>query len=378
MSNSLVKKVVNALIAPVIALVIAAVVSSIALLLAGHSPIAAVRAMTNYVTTTDSFVVILNRAAPLYVVALGVAIGFKMNLFNIGADGQYRLAALIAAAAGAAMDLPRVIQIVLIMMIAMAVGGFWAAIPGVLKVTRGVNEVVTTIMLNYVATGLSAYLLATYFYNREIKKTKNVVETHSIPKSGRLPDLDGLLARLGVHLPRLTHMHSFILVAALVGVAFYLLVWRTRFGYDLRMTGASAAAARSSGVNPKRMVVTTIIISGALSGLAAMGFLLTDFPKYDQGFPLGLAFTGIAVALLGRNHPGGIAAAAFFWAGIERASQGLSTVNIPGEITKILQGTLLIGSVIAFELVRRRNLRNAVRHASFVTSVPTDVEGVPA
>ena len=378
MNNSSVKKVVNGLIAPVIALVIAAVVSSIALLLAGHSPIVAVRAMTHYVTTTDSFVVILNRGAPLYVVSLGVAIGFKMNLFNIGADGQYRLAALIAAAAGAAMDLPRVIQIVLIMVIAMAVGGFWAAIPGVLKVTRGVNEVVTTIMLNYVATGLSAYLLATYFFNRAVKTAKNVVETHSIPKSGRLPDLDGLLAHVGVHLPRLTHLHGFLPIAALVGVAFYLLVWRTRFGYDLRMTGASAAAARSSGVNPKRMVVTTIIISGALSGLAAMGFLLTDFPKYDQGFPLGLAFTGIAVALLGRNHPGGIAAAAFFWAGIERASQGLSTVNIPGEITKILQGTLLIGSVIAFELVRRRNLRNAVRHASFITNMPTDVGGVPA
>ena len=378
MNTSMLKKIGNGLIAPVVAIVISAIVSSLALIFAGHSPIDAIRAMTKYVTTTDSLVTILNRGAPLYVVALGLAIGFKMNLFNIGADGQYRLAALIAAAAGSAMSLPRVIQILLIMIIAMAVGGLWGAVPGVLKVTRGVNEVVSTIMLNFVATGISAYLLAVYFFNRQVKKTKNVVETNSIPKSGKLPDLNGLLADIGIHLPRLSHLHGYLPVAMVVGILFYLLVWRTRFGYDLRMSGASAATARASGVNPKRMVLTTIILSGALSGLAAMGFLLTDFPKYDQGFPLGLALaSGVPVALLGRNHPAGIAVAAFFWAGIERASQGLSTVNIPGEITKILQGTLLISSVIAFELVRRRNLRNAVKQAAEVTHA-VDVEGAPA
>ena len=281
MNRSVLRRIRSALIAPALAVAVAIVVSSIALLASGHSPIDALRAMITFVDSKSSFVTILNKSAPLYVVSLGVAIGFKMNLFNIGADGQYRLAALIAAAAGAGMNLPRVIQIVLIILIAMAVGGAWAAIPGVLKVTRGVNEVVSTIMLNFVATGISAFLLTEYFRN---KRVQNVAETRQLPKSGRLPTLNGLLDTFGFHLPRGTVLNGYLPIAILVGVAFYLLVWRTQFGYELRMTGANAAAARTAGVNSGAMVIKTIVISGMLAGLAAMGFLLCDFPKYNEGF----------------------------------------------------------------------------------------------
>lgn len=354
----------SALLAPTIAVVASVIVSSIALEVSGHSPTAALRVMFDYVTTTDSLVTILNRAAPLYVVSLGVAIGFKMNLFNIGADGQYRLAALIAAGASSAYSLPKPIHILSVMLIAMAVGAAWAAIPGVLKVTRNVNEVVSTIMLNFVATGLSAYLLVNYMRNAN---QPNVAETKSVPKSAQIPSLNGVLDNLGLGLPRLTVLNGFLPVAIVVGILFYLLIYRTRFGFDLRITGASPAAARSSGVSPAGMIVKTIIISGALAGLAATGFLLTDFTKYNETFPLGLPFTGIAVALLGRNHPGGVAVAAFVWMGIEQASRGLLDENIPPEISKILLGSLLISSVISFEVVRRRTLTRAIRQAAAVT-----------
>src|SRR3954452_10425390 len=163
MNQPLIKRIVSALVAPAIAVAVAVVVSSITLLLSGNSPIEALRAMANYFFTPDSIVATLNRAAPLYVVSLAVAIGFKMNLFNIGVDGQYRLAALFGAAVGAELHMPRILSIIAVMLVAMLVGAAWAAIPGVLKVTRNVNEVVSTIMLNFVATGLTAYLLLTYF-----------------------------------------------------------------------------------------------------------------------------------------------------------------------------------------------------------------------
>ena len=127
-----------------------------------------------------------------------MAIGFKMNLFNIGVDGQYRLAALFAAAAGAALDLPAPFQISVILLVAMAVGGAYAAIPGVLKVTRGVNEVVSTIMLNFVATGITAYLLANNFRNEAVTLQ---AETEPLPPSGRLPPMNGFLEKFGIDLP---------------------------------------------------------------------------------------------------------------------------------------------------------------------------------
>ncbi len=355
------RRLLAGLVAPAIAVAISLIISSLTLLLTGNSPVAAYKAMAEYLFTTDSIVATLNRVGPLYIVALGVAIGFKMNLFNIGADGQYRLAAVFGAAIGAELHLPRVLHIVAIILITMIVGAMWAAIAGVLKVTRNVNEVVSTIMLNFIATGLSAYLLTTYFRNQNVD---NVAETKVIPESGRLPSLNGFFENFGFHFPRLAVLNGFLPIAILVGIGFYLLVWRTRFGFDLRMTGANAAAARSSGVNPKAMIMKTIMISGALAGLAASGFLMTDFPKYSDTFPLGLAFTGIAVALLGRNHPAGIAVAALVWQGVETAARGLLDEQIPPEISKIMLGSLLMSSVISFEVVRRRQLESGIRHAA--------------
>jgi len=375
MNQPLFKRLLSGLVAPAIAVAVAVVVSSITLLLSGNSPVEALRAMADYFFTTDSIVATLNRVGPLYVVSLAVAIGFKMNLFNIGVDGQYRLAALFAAALGAELHLPRVLHIVAVMLIAMLVGAAWAAIPGVLKVTRNVNEVVSTIMLNFVATGLTAYLLITYFRNKNVE---NVSETKAVPPSGRLPTLNGVVENLGFHFPRLTELNGFLPIAIVVGILFYLLVWRTRFGFDLRMTGANKAAARASGVNPSAMIMKTILISGALAGLAASGFVLTDFPKYSDAFPLGLAFTGIGVALLGRNHPAGIAVAALVWQGIDTASRGLLDVQIPPEITIIMLGTLLMSSVISFEVVRRRRLDATIKEAGVAATPTAPVVGAPS
>ncbi len=123
-----------------------------------------------------------------------------------------------------------------------------------------------------------------------------------------------------------------------------MLVWRTRFGFDLRAMGANPAAARASGINPKAMIMKTMLISGGIAGLVAVGPLLGDpqFHRYTEQFPTLLGFTGIAVALVGRNHPVGIAFAALLFAYIERATQVFALQNIPQEISKIMQGSIIL------------------------------------
>jgi simple sugar transport system permease protein len=354
-------KLVYGLAAPVLAAAAAFVISSIALLAIGENPLDAFQAMWDAISSADAVANIINIAGPYYVMGLAVALGFKMNLFNIGADGQYRLGALMAAAAGAAVSLPAPLHVLFILAVAMLAAGAYAAIPATLKVTRGVNEVVSTIMLNFIATGITAYLLTVYLRDKDIQLQS---ETKELPRSGWLPTLNRALSWVGYHLPSGTAIEGFIVIAVITGIGFYLLVYRTRFGFDLRASGANARAALSSGVSPNAMIMKTFILSGAIAGLAGMGPLLSEFHKYGDTFPTALGFTGIAVALLGRNHPAGIAAAAVVWAGIEQASRGLPTVGVPPEIGKIIQGTLLLSAVVAFEVVRRYGQAAQVRDAA--------------
>jgi ABC-type uncharacterized transport system permease subunit len=362
-------RIVYALVAPAIAAVIALVVSSVALLVSGNSPVETFQTMWQYLDSSDSVINVLNRAVPYFVAGVAVAIGFKMGLFNIGADGQYRLAALLAAAAGAAVTLPAPIHVGFVLLVAIVVGAAYAGIAGVLKVTRGVNEVVSTIMLNFIATGISAFLLAEYLRNESVDL---ISETDPLPRSAWIPSLNSLLEKFGFHLPPGTVLQGFLPFAIVIGVVFYLVVWRTRFGFELRTTGVNPSAARASGVNPKAMVLKTIMLSGAAAGLIGMAPLLCDpqLHKYSDTFPTALGFTGISIALLGRNSPGGIAVAALVWAALERAGQSLPPIGVPQEIVQILQGTLLLSAVIAFEVVRRFAAAATVREAARQTHPP--------
>ena len=326
-----------------------------------RSPIAAFGAMLEYGRRTDSLISIVNRAVPLFLAGLAVAIGFKMNLFNIGVEGQYRLAGLLAAAVGGAVVLPAPLHIALIIAVAMAVGASWAGIAGVLKVTRGVHEVISTIMLNFISIGLAQYLLATYL-QAERGPQDLIIKTASIPPSGRIPSLNPLLAAFGIETRQ--DLFGFVMVALLVGVLFYVVVWRTRFGFDLRASGTNPDAARVSGVDPGRMIIKTMLLSGAIAGLVGMSDLLGFFHQYTLDFPVGLGFTGIAVALVGRNQPVGIALAALLFGFIERSAQILDFEDIPKEIITIMQGVIILSVVIAYEIVRRLSQAQEVRAAA--------------
>jgi simple sugar transport system permease protein len=303
-----------------------------------------------------------------------------MGLFNIGVDGQYRLAAVIAAAAGAAVDMPAPLHVAFILIVAMAVGCAWASVPAALKVTRGVNEVISTIMMNFVATGLAAYLLQNHFKVPDDPISK----TELIDESGRIGTLDWLLDWFGIDLPNGSHLQGFLVIAIVLGVAFHLLITRTVFGFELSATGINPTAAGIGGVATRRMTVRTLLLSGAIAGLVGMAPLLNEFHRYaESGFPTQLAFTGIAVALLGGNHPVGIAIAAFVFAFIERGSVALDNLSVPTEISRIMQGSLILAGVIGYEVVRRRSVAAktsavaAISPSSHPSSPSSGTEVVP-
>ena len=345
-------RILLSLAAPAAALVFSIVLSALALQLSGNDPSDALSAMWDYGNRTNVRISIINEAVPLYLSGLAVAVGFKMGLFNIGVEGQYGLAALLAAGVGGAVDLPAPLHLALIVFVAMAVGGAWAGVAGVLKVTRNVHEVISTIMLNFIATGLGAYLLAHYLKEEGPAGGLNV-KTPEIPASGQFPSLNSLLDAVGIEVPRGSNLQGFVLVAIVAGFGYHVLVSRLRFGFDLRASGINPWAAQTSGVAPRAMVVRTMIISGAIAGLVGLSALLGFSHQYTLDFPTGFGFAGIAAALLGRNHPVGIAIGALIFSYLNKSAQILDLEDIPKEIVTIMQGIIIISVVVAYEVVRR-------------------------
>ena len=361
------RKLLELIGAPFAAFGVAFVVSSIVLVLAGYNPLDAFDAMWSHINGTDALVDALNDAAPYYVSGLAAAIGFKMGLFNIGVEGQYRMAAFWAAVIGAKVSLPAVLHVPFILIVAMLVGGAWASVPGVLAVKRNVNVVISTIMLNSITVALVALWLKDSHFRYRPNPADLVPKTKTLDRSAWMPDLNAAIEKIGFHFPASTRLHGYLVLAAVVGAVFYVLVWRTRFGFDLRMSGANPSAARASGVSPNRMIMMTMLMSGALAGLVGMGQMLSEGHLFGDQFPTGLGFAGIAVALLGRNHPAGIAFAAFVWSALETASIGLSNVEIPQEIAKIMQGTLLLSAVVVYEIIKRQSAAATLRAAAETT-----------
>ncbi|AEW96142.1 MULTISPECIES: ABC transporter permease [Streptomycetaceae] len=346
------ERVALGIAAPVLAVVAAFVVTSLVLLATGKEPFRAFQIMFDYGFKSDSQVYILNKATTYYLAGLAVAIGFRMNLFNIGVDGQYRLAAFMAAVVGGSVSLPGILQVPLIIVVAMLVGAMWAGIAGLLKVSRGVSEVIATIMLNSIATAVISYLLQPGRL-AHLDSNTNSVHTTVLPKSGWFFSITPN--------PQAGSIEGFIVIAALAGLVYWFVLSRTRFGFDLRTVGQSESAAHAGGVNVKRMVVTSMVISGAVAGLVGMPALLNEAHQYSTEFPTGIGFTGIAIALLGRNQPVGIAIGALLWGFLDRTSNWLEFNGYDKEIVGVMQGVIVLSVVIAYELVRRYGIRRQQR-----------------
>ncbi len=367
MNADTVRRVGLSVAAPLLAVVLSVLITSVVLAVAGHDPVDTVQQMIDYAKKPRTQALILNSAVTYYFAALAVAFGFRMNLFNIGVDGQYRLAALLAAAVGGAVDLPPVLDVTLLLVVAVLVGGLWAAVAGLLKVYRGISEVISTIMLNSITTALIAYLLTTDKLGEQAPGSNNV-GTPTIPAAGRVPGID-LIPDSSLQ------VYGLIVLAVVVGFLFWFVMERSRFGFELRATGRNEEAAVASGVNVKRMVLISMAISGGLAGLVGMPQLLGSSYTYSLDFPAGLGFTGIAIALLGRNTALGVAIGSLLFGFLDNSSQILDLQGVPKEIVMITQGVIVLSVVIAYELVRRYRIVAQQREVGRRLSEPTDPAG---
>lgn len=335
------KSVGLSVLAPAIAVVMSILVTTLVIAAVGSSPGEFWSTMFE-VPKPRLRVDIVNQTAMIYISAVAAAIGFRMGLFNIGLEGQYTIASFTAASFAGAAYLSGSLNVAASIVIAMLVGAAWAGIAGVLRTTRGVSEVISTIMLNSIAITLVGYWL-----NRYGVHEGNSTHTTNLAKDSRVTGFSPFEAKDG-------QIWGLTLLALAVGVGFWLLLNKTRFGFDLRASGQSETAARASGVNPKRMIVISMLLSGAVAGLIWMPALFGKAPNYGSSFQAGLGFLGIAVALLGRNRPLGMLFGAVLFAFLSVKSNDLTfATDVSPSIVQITQGVAVLAVVIAYEAVRR-------------------------
>jgi len=336
-----------AVLAPVIAVLIAMLATSLVIMLTtSGSGVSDFWRIILSKPENRILVNIINQSGMIYLSAVAAAIGFRMGLFNIGVEGQYTLASFVAASFAGAAFLPGFLNVIATLVLAMVVGALWAGIAGLLRTTRGVSEVISTIMLNAIAGILVGYLLNKYgVHGGNSVRTKTIPESSQVPGWQPFGAIAGPIWGLGV-------------LAVLVGIGFWVLLNRTRFGFDLRATGASQTAAVASGIKVNRMVLSSMLLSGAVAGLIWMPAFFGAAYNYGTTFQAGLGFTGIAVALLGRNQPVGMLFGAALFAFLTAQSNSLTLLtDISASVVQITQGVAVLAVVIAYELVRRYRIR---------------------
>jgi len=320
-------------------------VGGMLILAVGEKPLVVYRILfLNAFGSIDDIGYVCFNATPLMFTGLAVAIGFRAGLFNIGCEGQLYVAAFAAAWVGFTFDVGFLVMPACIFAAILA-GAAWGAIPGLLKAKLGAHEVINTIMLNFIAIALTNYLVTTV-----CKEAGQMTpQTPPIAASARLPRLASLLPIL----PRSNPLTVIFLMAILVAYCGYFFLWKTKWGYELRMVGHNPAAAEYGGINVSNNIVLTMTLSGAVAGLAGVWDVLGYRHRFLDNFSPGLGYTGIAVALLGRNHPFGVVIAALLFGLLQKGALDIDIfTNVPREIVLIIQALTVI-FLIASERVGR-------------------------
>jgi general nucleoside transport system permease protein len=349
-------------LALVAAFVIALLAGSLIILLYGESPLTVYGAMVKYAfRDPTSFGTVLSIATPLIFAALAVSVCFKGGLFNIGVEGQFLVGMVTASWAALSLAfLPGLLHLTAVLVFASLGGMLYAAIPGILKVKTGAHEVVTTIMLNGIAISIVAYALNGPLKFTDAPPGQNVdLRTDIFEKSALMPDL-GHLFGVG----KSAHLSWLFPMAIVAAVLVWVLIRRTRLGYEARAVGSSAGSARAGGVAIGSVQVKLFLISGALAGLVGMQQVLAERGALVQNYESLLGFTGIAVAFLGQNNPIGIVFAAILWAILTRGETALQIeTDVPREFVIILQGILIFCVVVVYQVAKRRLARRQLQRA---------------
>jgi general nucleoside transport system permease protein len=349
--RSLRSHVEEALLPPLVALLLALVVGDVLIIAFGQSPSAVYRLLLEGTWGNGyGFGQVLYKATTLVFTGLAFAVGVRAGLFNIGAESQLAAGGFVAALLGLVLPawLPSLVALPLFIVAAALGGGAVGAVPGYLKARFGAHEVITTIMLNFVVLALLAYFVSVYLHVPEQLHTEEI-------RTGALP-------RLGDFIP--AFHGSAANVTILLAIAAAALTWwflfRTRPGFELRAVGLQPEAAEYGGVRAGSVWWRAMVMSGALAGLGGLNYVLGYKHYYEEGFATGSGFLGIAVALVGRSHPGGIILASLLFATL---SQGGLAVNalVPKQMVEVLQAVVILAVATSVPEVERllRSMRRS-------------------
>lgn len=326
---------------PVLAIFTALVVSSFAIIVAGTDPIRAYLALWEGALGSQQAVIeTLIKATPFILAGLGFALAFRGGLFNIGMEGQLFVGSIVTALIGYSFELPGIIHIPLALLGGTLGGALWAAGPGYLKARTGAHEVITTIMTNFIALRIINWAVGP---DGPMRAEQSVIpETPPVLPSARLPLL----------IPD-TRLHSGFLIALAAAAVIYWLLWRTIVGFEIRTVGINPSAARYAGINVERNIVLTMVLSGALSGLAG-GIQVMGLEPYTftTGFNVGYGFDSIAVAMLGGLHPVGVTISAIMFGAMDSGARLMQLrTKVPIDVVTIVQGLILM-FVAADQIIR--------------------------
>jgi len=334
---------------PITAIVLALLIGAIILMTSGANPINAYFAL--FKGAFGNSVAIgrtLEKATPLILGGLAVAFAFKAALFNIGGQGQLLMAAIFSAYLGFRLTgLPFVVHMPVALIGGALAGAAFGAIPGALKTYTGANEVITTIMLNYVAINITDYFADGPWKDEGIvARTPAVLETAVIPTWANIP--------LG------------FFIAIVVAIAIWYLLYRTTLGYEIRTVGLNPNAAQYAGVRVARTVILTMTISGLLAGLGGAIETLGIVGRFQPGFNLGLGFDGITVALLGKTSPIGVIPAALLVGAMQAGSSQMQfDADVPFQIIDVIQALILF--FVSADMIVRWILRSRAEAGEQVT-----------
>jgi simple sugar transport system permease protein len=337
-------RVWDAVLPAVVALGLAAVLGDLLILSFGESP-AAVWTLLVKGTWGNAYGIgqVLYKATTLTCTGLAFAMAGRAGLFNVGAEGQLAAGGFGAALLGLLLPatLPAVLAIPLCIMAAMLVGGVVGALPGALRARFGASEVIVTIMLNFIVLALLNWIVSAKLHLPETLRTPDIA-------AGTVPRLADTFAMF-----RGSAVNYTVLVAIAVAIVCWWYLFRTRSGYELRAVGLQPDAAEYGGVPVPRVLLTSMVISGALAGLGGVNFVLGYKGYYEEGFAGGAGFLGIAVALVGRNHPFGVLAAALLFATLSQGGLAVNAV-VPKQLTDILTAAVILSVATAVPEVQQQ------------------------
>ncbi len=338
---------------PVVAVALALLVGAVLIAALGANPITAYGAMLDGAFGNQAALLrTLTRATPLLLIAIGICIAFRGGVINIGAEGQVFVGAVAATAIALSIgsSLPPLALVIVTLTVGALAGGFWGAIPGFLKARFDVNEILSTVMMNEIATQLIIFLLSGPMLDpAQIKAGTRIAQTAQLPEGSWLP-----------RLAPPSQINAGIFIGIVASFLIYILLWRTPLGYRIRAVGINPDAAKYAGISAPKYLTLAFILSGALAGLAGAVEVTGVTHRMVEGFAVGYGFSGIVVGLFGRLHPiGAIPSAFLFGALLVGAEKMQRTVQVPSATVIALEGLVVIFVVSSELLIRRWTTQRA-------------------